>query len=89
MNKVVIFVFFVHKKYSRSFTTDYFTMFLLPFWALNVSVVLLSMQGQKSLGFHKKYLNLYSEDELRSCGLERQQISDYYFVFWISYNRQF
>ncbi len=37
---------------------DYFnvrTMSLLPFLALNVSVALLSMQGQKALGFHPKY----------------------------------
>ncbi len=27
---------------------------LLPFWVLNISVALLSMQGQKALGFHKK-----------------------------------
>ncbi len=35
-------------------------MSLLPFWdlPLNVSVVLLSMQGQKALEFHKKYLYL-------------------------------
>ncbi len=42
------------------------TMSLLPFWALNVSVALLSMEGQKALGFHQKYLNLCSEDERRS-----------------------
>ncbi len=33
-------------------------MSLLPFWALNVSVAVLSMQGQKAPGFHQKYLNL-------------------------------
>ncbi len=38
-------------------------MSLLSFWALNVSVALQSMQGQKALGFHQKYLNLCSEDE--------------------------
>ncbi len=36
------------------------------FWALNVVVALLSMQGQKALGFHQIYLNLCSEDEGRS-----------------------
>ncbi len=41
-------------------------MSLLPFWALNMSVVLLSMQGQKALRFNQKYLNLCSEDEQRS-----------------------
>ncbi len=40
-------------------------MSLLPFWALNVVVVLLSMEGQKALGFNQKYLNLCSEDEQR------------------------
>ncbi len=43
-------------------------MSLLPFWALNVSVALLSMQGQKAHGFHKKILNLCSEDEQKSYG---------------------
>ncbi len=33
-------------------------MSLLPFWALKVSVVLLSMEGQNALGFHQKYLNI-------------------------------
>ncbi len=28
----------------------------LCFWALNVSVVLPSMQGQKALGFHQKII---------------------------------
>ncbi len=34
----------------------------------NISVVLLSMQGQRALWFHQKYLNLCSEDERRSYG---------------------
>jgi len=46
----------------------FYTLSLLPFWALNVVVLLLSMQGQKTLEFHKKYLNLCSEDEQRSHG---------------------
>ncbi len=49
------------------------TMSLLPFWALNVSVALLSMQGQKALGFHQKYLNLCSENERGLTGLERHE----------------
>ncbi len=74
LNKV-IFVFFAHKKYSRSFiklrlNTDVawtiLTMSLLRFWALNMVVALLSMQGQKALGFHQKYLNLCFENERRS-----------------------
>ncbi len=48
-------------------------MFLLPFWALNVVVALLSMQSQKALGFQQKYLNLCSEDEQTSYGLERHE----------------
>ncbi len=34
----------------------------------NISVALLSMQGQRALGFHQKNLNLCSEDERRSYG---------------------
>ncbi len=74
LNKVVISVFFVHKVfvalYNDSLTTDVtwtiLMMSLLPFRALTVSVVLMSMEGQKALGFHHKYLNLCSEDERRS-----------------------
>ncbi len=44
---------------------DFIKMSLLPIWALKVVVVLLSMQGQKALGFHQKYLHLSSEDEKR------------------------
>ncbi len=35
----------------------------------NISVALLSIQGQKALEFHQKYPNLCSEDE-RSYGFE-------------------
>ncbi len=42
-------------------------MSLLLFWVLNESVVLLSMQGRKALGFHR-FSNLCSEDEQRSNG---------------------
>ncbi len=59
-------------------------MSLLPFWALNVLVTLLSMQGQKALGFHQKYLNLSFEDERRSYGFGttwRLAINDRIFVF--------
>ncbi len=34
----------------------------------NISVALLSMEGQKALGFYQKYLHLNSEDERRSYG---------------------
>ncbi len=63
-------IFVASKNYS--WTTDVkwtiLTMSLLPFWALNVSVALLSMEGQKALGFHPKYLNLCSEYEQRTYG---------------------
>ncbi len=59
-------------------------MSLLPYWALNVSVPLLSMQGQKALGFHQKYLHLCSEDERRFYGIRTRWgwiINDKIFIF--------
>ncbi len=41
-------------------------MSLLRFWALNVSIALLSMQSQKALGLYQKHLNLCYGDERRS-----------------------
>ncbi len=74
-------IIFAHKMYCRSFIklklnywchVDYFIVYfnmpLLTIWALNVSVVLLSMQGLIALRFHQKYLNLCSKDEWRSYG---------------------
>ncbi len=49
---------------------DYFNEVLTTFWALNMSVALLSMQGQKAPEFHKTYLILCFEDEQRSYELE-------------------
>ncbi len=49
----------------QTILTDYFNAVLTT---LNLSAALLSMQGQKALGFHKKYLNLCYEDEQRSYG---------------------
>ncbi len=46
---------------------DYF-MDVLRFWAL--SVELLSMEGQKALGFHQKYLNLCTKMNEGLAGLE-------------------
>ncbi len=43
-------------------------MSLLPFCALKMVVAWLSMQGQRAVRFHQKYLNLCSEDERRSYG---------------------
>ncbi len=69
-------------------------MSLLPFWALNISVALLSTEGQRALGFHQKDLHLCSEEEWRSYGFrttwecvtnDRISILDKYF-FKISFN---
>ncbi len=38
-------------------------MSLLPFWALNIVVALLLMEGQRALRFPQKYQNFCSEDE--------------------------
>ncbi len=35
----------------------------------NISVALLYMEGLRALRFHQKHLNLYSQDERRSYGL--------------------
>ncbi len=94
----------MHKKYSRSFLTLWLnhwchrvrdkitdvilTMCLLPFWVLNVSVVFLSMQGQRALGLNPKYLNLCSEDEQQSCGFGTTWlpvINDRFVYFWVNY----
>ncbi len=56
-------------------------MSLLPFWALNVSVALLYMQGQKSLRFNQKYLNLCSGDEQRFWYNTR--VSNYWHFFFL------
>ncbi len=63
------------------------TMSSLPFWALSMVVTLLFMQGQKVLISHKKYLDLYSEDEQRSYGFGTTWgwvINDS-FHFWVNY----
>ncbi len=51
---------------------DYFNDVLTTFWALKV-VVALSIQGQKALGFHQKYLNLCSEMNEGLTGLGRHE----------------
>ncbi len=76
LNKVIICACFVHKRYSRSFIRlrlspwchmDYFNDVLLRFWALNVSVALRSMEGQKALGLQQNIF-MCSEAERRSYG---------------------
>ncbi len=53
---------------------DYFNDVLTIFLGLDLVVLLLSMQGQKDLGFHQKTsYNLCSEDERKSYGLERHE----------------
>ncbi len=59
-------------------------MSLLPFWVLNVSVAFLSMEGQKALGFHQKYLNLCYEDKQSPLRFETTRgwiINDRSFIF--------
>ncbi len=77
LNKVVIFVFFAHEKYSRSFVKlwlnrwwhmDYFNDVLAMFLSLDRVRILAVYESQRALGFHQKYLNLCSEDERRSYG---------------------
>ncbi len=50
-------------------------MSLLRFWAVNMEVALLSMQGQKALGFNQKYICVPKMNEGLS-GLERRVIND-------------
>ncbi len=71
-------------KNESSVINSVLSMFLLSFWALNVVVALLDMQGQKALGFHKKYLNLCSEEEWRSYRFGTTRgwvINDRIFIF--------
>ncbi len=53
---------------ERTLTETILTMSLLPFWALNVEVVLLSMEGSESSQISSKYLNLCNVDEQRFYG---------------------
>ncbi len=52
---------------------DYLMMSLLPFWALNISVVLLSMQGQKALEFHQNIIICVAKMNEGFTGLERHE----------------
>ncbi len=79
LTKVVIFVFFAHKKCSLSFMTTDVTWNILkmslssPFWALNVSVTLLSMQGQKRSCFIKNILICVPKMNKGLTGLKRHE----------------
>ncbi len=56
-----LFPYFIDVFYVRTISTMSFP----SFWALYVSIVLLSVEGRKDLGFHQKYLSLCSKDEQR------------------------
>ncbi len=51
---------------------NYFNNVLTTFWALNMVVVLLSVHGQKALGFHQ-YLICVSDMNEGLMGLERHE----------------
>ncbi len=75
-NKACTFFFFAHKKYSRNFIKlrlnlwchmDYFTDILNNFLDLGTLQLRCCLwENQRAIRFHKKYLNLCSEDEWRS-----------------------
>ncbi|KAI2664322.1 Alpha-1,4 glucan phosphorylase L isozyme, chloroplastic/amyloplastic [Labeo rohita] len=48
-------------------------MSLLVFWALNMVVALLSIQGQKALRFHQKYILCFKEHKEDLAALERHE----------------
>ncbi len=98
LNKVVIFVFFAHKKYSHSFVKlqlnhwcymAYFNDVLTTFLCLDHGSSLGVYGGSESSWFHQKYLNLCSEDERwRSYGFGTTRgwvINDRFFIFLVNY----
>ncbi len=61
-------------------------MSLVPFWALNVVVVLLSMQGQKALGFHQKYLMFRRWTKVLQVWNDMRVSNSWQkFHFWVNY----
>ncbi len=48
-------------------------MSLIPFWAFNLSDTLLSMQGQKALGFHQNILICVQKMNEDFTGLEQHE----------------
>ncbi len=79
LNKIVIFVFFVHKKYSRSFITlqlnhwchmDYFNNVLLPFWAIKHWCI---CRARKLSDFIKNIFNCVPKMNEGLTGLERYE----------------
>ncbi len=93
-NKVVIFIFFAHKRYSRSFVKlrlnhwchmDCFTNVLLTtFVGLGTFSYIAVYAESESSRISTKYLNLCSEDEQRSYGFVTTRgrvINDRIFIF--------
>ncbi len=68
--------------FGASLTWTILTTSLQPFWALKMSVALLSMPGQKDLEFHTKYLNLCS---LRVLTVWNYIINDNFHVLGVNY----
>ncbi len=93
LNKVVIFVFFAYKKYSRSFVKlrlnpwchmDYFTDLLATFLDVDGDNYIAVYGRDRALRMHQKYLNLCSQDERRSYGFGTTWgwvINDIIFIF--------
>ncbi len=80
LNKVVIFVFFAHKKYSRSFIK-----LQLNHWChMDMVVPLLSMQGQKALRFHQNILICVLKAN-KGLGTTWGWVINDNFHFWVNY----
>ncbi len=67
-SKSIFFIASVNCGWTTDFPWTILMTSLLPFWVLNMSVVLLFMEGLRALRFHQKYIYLCSEDERRSYG---------------------
>ncbi len=75
LNEVIIFVFFAHKKYSRSFLKlrlnhwchmDYFNDVLTTFLGVEHGSCIAAYAGSENSDFIKNFLHLCSEDERTS-----------------------
>ncbi len=60
--------------FIQQFLLSYSTMSLLPSWALNISVALLSMQGLKVCGFHQNIFICVLKMNEGLTGLERHEV---------------
>ncbi len=70
---IIIYTFFIYFLLTTDVTWTILIMSLLPFWALNVVVALLSMQGQKALRFHLNILICVPKMSKGLTGLERHE----------------